>query len=1182
MKLIPKIVLMGVLSVAIVMGGLSYFAYLKVKQSLLDNTSSQLNASIENVVDRIYDQALELVHATEVIARNREVAKALHLKRSRGVSQVLNDFPHIFPSINYVMIASLDGNVFAASTRDMEQNKIRGEQLLDQYLSHNPMFVMPSEDAVKQGLPGVDPFLSVIGLERGMTQWFVGPVKKGSELIGWVVVSFDWQNSLLKSIRTIIKELVSTGNPVDAILITDIQNKIIAVQHANQKNSSRFWTVGTEFSTDENIFWRSKTVSFGGLTGKIILVSESDQILKTLTDSSWTILNFALMGTLFLAGILFIVLRQLVLERIQVLQEGALTIGSGDLAHRVPNMGKDEIGGLASTINRMAQNLNNSTASLDKLHAEVTEREKVENQLKHVLESIPSGLALINRQGQIEMVNGALEHIFGFSRQELLGKSIDFLVAESYRETHQEHVKDYFSNPKNRLMIADSPFQGVRSDGTTISLEIGLNPIDTENEIKVLATIVDITLRKQAEAKLQMFADKMEMKNLELDLALAKAEEATRTKSDFLANMSHEIRTPMNGVIGMTGLLLDTNLNKDQRQFAETIRNSSESLLNIINDILDFSKIEAGQLDLEEIDFDLQVMVDDLATMMAFKAEEKQLELIYEIAANVPAHLWGDPGRVRQILLNLIGNAIKFTEKGEIVLRIEQEFDFDEQCIIRFSIRDTGPGIPEQHHQRLFDRFEQEDSSTTRRHGGTGLGLAICKQLAEMMEGEIGVESQMNVGSEFWFTAKFKVGRKATELPTIKNTDGKKVLVVDDNRTNREIISKQLREHGLTVLETPHGNTALELLHKHYQQQESIDVILIDMQMPEMDGSQLAEAIRKQPEFDIMPMILMSSVARRGDAKQAHQQGFSAYLPKPVRRQDLYDALVIVLNGEMKQAQPLLTRHSLREARKWSAKILLVEDNLTNQQVAKGILSKMGHQVNIAENGLEAIEHLKQQTFDLALMDIQMPEMDGYQATALIRDPNSPVIQHQIPIIAMTAHAMQGDREKCIEHGMNDYLTKPINVKALDALLKRWLPDLNQAQKTTSEQELSEWSAQSQPKESDNELTELVFDYQALSARLMDDDELVKEVISGFLADMPSQIEDLKNKLDTQNQETIVAQAHKIKGATANIGGLQLSAIAADLEKSAKQGDMDKSTRLMPELENQFDQLKATIEETIF
>ena len=663
--------------------------------------------------------------------------------------------------------------------------------------------------------------------------------------------------------------------------------------------------------------------------------------------------------------------------------------------------------------------------------SDITERKRAEERrrmLERAIDQCPITIVITDPHGIIEFVNPHFTSLTGYSAEEAIGENPRLLKTD---QTPPEVFTDLWSTISEGHTW-EGEFVNKGRDGSRFWERAVISAMldETGAITHFLAVKENITEKKKILAELAAARDK--------------AEAATQAKSQFLATMSHEIRTPMNGVIGMTALLLDTELTEEQRSYAEIVNRSGENLLSLINDILDFSKIEAGRLDMEVIDFDLRTTLEDTTEMLTFRAHDAGLDLVCHIDPAVPVYLKGDPGRLRQIVTNLAGNAVKFTHEGEVVIGAALESDNGETVTIRFTVRDTGIGIPQSRLAAVFEPFTQADGSTTRKYGGTGLGLAICKQLSELMGGEIGIESEEGKGSTFWFTAKF-IKQPTTEMQNsapLLHADikGTRVLVVDDSATNRKLLAVLLSHWDCDYELTSDGVTALQHLRAAVAKDNPFRIALLDQEMPGMDGSELGRQIKADPQLQSTLLIMVTSLCQRGDAAALEKIGFTGYLAKPVRQSQLYGCIALALNRvrNPEVPDPLITRHTVAEVTNRGIRILLAEDNLINQKVALSILAKLGYKADVVANGLEAVQALETIDYDIVLMDCMMPEMDGFEATAMIRNPESKVLNHKVPIIAMTANAMQGDRENCLEAGMDDYLSKPVKKPEMAAMLEKW------------------------------------------------------------------------------------------------------------------------------------------------
>jgi len=771
-------------------------------------------------------------------------------------------------------------------------------------------------------------------------------------------------------------------------------------------------------------------VLHGDSIGTIYLEADQD-------DLNDRLLRFVMIDFLVLVGSLAVVfvlanrLQRIISEPIRELAETAASFSAQEnYSMRANRSSNDEIGVLVDQFNGMLDRLQQRDVSLqearDGLEKSVAERTSYLNAL---IENSPLGILVLDSERLVKLCNPAFERLFQYPLGEIVGKSIDGLIDGGVLPSEFREISGRVPFGE----VINTMTQCPRKDRSVMDVELHALGLMVKGKVEgTLYIYQDISVRKRAEEEMQRAKEAAEISN--------------RAKSEFLANMSHEIRTPMNGIIGMTDLALETNLTSEQREYLKTVKLSADSLLTIINDILDFSKIEARKVELDLEDFNLRDGLESTLKTLALRADEKGLELLCEIAPSVPDIVRGDFNRLRQVVVNLLGNAIKFTEAGEVALCVHVESEDSQGRVLHFEVSDTGIGITPEKQRLIFQPFTQADTSTTRKYGGTGLGLSISKRLVELMDGKLWVESDLGRGTVFHFTARLMIAERPIAVETIAPPEalrGVKVLIVDDNRTNRRILEAMLRRWEMNSTSVESGEEALAKLCSAQDDGVPFGLILTDMHMPKMDGFDLIERIRQKPGLFAATIMMLTSAGHRGDGARCQKLGVAAYLLKPIRQSELGVAIARVLGTRAKEGPiPLVTRYSLEDARNPAAslRVLVAEDNPVNQLLASRLLEKRGHRVVLASNGREALELLASDSYDLVLMDLQMPEMDGLEVTRALRQKE--VVKsdgsHQ-PVIALTAHAMRGDQERCREAGMDGYLTKPIRPQELDAVLEKYV-----------------------------------------------------------------------------------------------------------------------------------------------
>jgi PAS domain S-box-containing protein len=928
---------------------------------------------------------------------------------------------------------------------------------------------------------------------------------------------------------------------------------------------------GTRIVSGNMIVFQPITLN-GEQIGTIFLKSDLE-ILQARTARFAEIVLIVICASFAIAYLLSWRLQRVISDPIVELARTASAVSvDKNYSLRATKSSQDEIGALVDQFNEMLSQIQQREKALQlvydqmevrvdertaELRKEVAERRLAEQTLEErtaflnsLIDNNPVAIIALDSADVVTTSNPAFETLFRYRHEDVIGRPVMKLV------TTPELLAEIALN-KQKLQKGETNHvvtRRKRSDGTLVDVEAYSVPLRTGGTITgALVLYQDITARKLAqEALLQ---------------AKEEAEAASRAKSEFLANMSHEIRTPMNGIIGMTELALGTNLSIEQREYLGMVKTSADGLLTLINDILDFSKIEAGRLDLEMIDFPFHQSLGETIKVLALRVQQKGLELAWRVGPGVPERLNGDMGRLRQVLVNLIGNAVKFTERGEVVVSVEKEAEDVTGMLLHFRVRDTGIGIPKDKLEMIFDAFTQADSSTTREYGGTGLGLAITSRLVDVMGGRIWVDSELGQGSTFHFTSRF--GFAESQGPTTASPDpeiiqGVPVLAVDDNETNRIILVEMLSSWKMRPEAAEGGKAALEALDRAHREGRPLRLVISDMQMPQMDGCALSEEIRRSPAFGGIPILLLSSSDQRGEPARCRQLSIARYLTKPVQPSELLDAIISALAKPVEiQMSPSADSSSL-ETRTRGLKILLAEDNAVNRRLATALLEKRGHTVIAAENGRIALDLLGQQTVDLVLMDVQMPVMDGLEAIGAIRAKEQ-INGPRLPIIALTAHAMKGDRERCIDAGADEYMTKPIRTNELFAAIDR----------------ISAGSANRVPPAPTTQVAAAsrVLDTAALLERVEGDRDLLEELVQLFTQECPANMAAIRQAQDDRDVPLLERLAHTLKGASANLGAQRVFASASELEAHARAEDWDHTgvaienlqrelSRLLPELDS--------------
>ena len=946
-----------------------------------------------------------------------------------------------------------------------------------------------------------------------------------------------------EAISQLLKSQVKRGE-VDRFTWTDRDGKKIVAQDVPDILDAPTWfaRIATIDHGQESVQVTAGGVGYGTLSADMTPTKSHNRLWQQFVKQ----LQIVAVTLFLMLQFIWLIFRGN-LGTLRMLAEGANRFSQGEHAVRIAPEGAPEVVLAADAFNNMANNIESLIASLGK-------SESKNKLLATIVEQSSEAIWTRDLGGKITSWNSGAVAMFGYAAEEMIGRELD--VCETTAEAERARMQRLLAGEK---FAYDA--RAVTSAGAPIDVQVAIAPLldDANRCIGSIAVARDVTQHKRSEEALR--------------LAREAAEAANHAKSSFLARMSHEIRTPMNGVLGMTELLLETGLTSTQRKYAETVQRSGKTLLGIINDLLDFSKIEAGKLELENVDMDLRRTMEDIVDLLAERARAKGLELACSVPPELVTQVRGDPLRLGQILTNLLGNAIKFTDQGSVVMRVSAVEESATRVTLRFAVSDTGVGISAEAQSRIFEEFAQADGSTTRKHGGSGLGLAISKQLVEMMGGSIHVESVLGGGSTFWFTGSFEkhAGQAHAEVSgaPLGLLTGARALVLEASAINRGILLEQMTNWGMSarIADTP--QQAIEFLADAASRSLPYDIALIDLGLPGADSFELARSIRARD--DIAPVRLVMLTRRHVEIRTAREAGFDACLIKPVRQTVLYECLVNALAGHAQDAAAAPPAAAPAESVPPGSRgrILLVEDNVINQQVALGILQIQGYVVAVANNGTEALEACAQDDFDLILMDCHMPEMDGFEATMEIRKREQASRRKRVPIVALTANAMAQDREECLNAGMDDHLSKPFSMQTMQEMLERWVPRAKPA-RAKSGQAAAAASAPGPV------IDRQVLDYLA-TLRTNGKPELLARTINLYLVESPKLVQKLKQAAAANDAPELARSAHSLKSCSANVGARLLSRYCSDIEASARRDDTEEARKIVAKVEAEYGRVQSAL-----